>query len=191
MISKSPQFQFWSITLELELTLLKCVQSLRQGDFQLYVDSLVNLVPWFFALGHIHYSRWVPVHIRDMTGLHVSHPNVATKFQNGHFFVKKTLNAFSSLPIDHAHEQNNESVKGDRGAIGLSENMSELLRWMVAGPEIALLILEFEASQECIKADRDQEPNKLHHEQAIGVQACLCFMLSHDMIRHLALVKEE
>ena len=44
MISKSPQFQVWSITLELELTLLKCVQSLRQGDFQLYVDSLVNIV---------------------------------------------------------------------------------------------------------------------------------------------------
>ena len=128
MISKSPQFQFWSITLELELTLLKCVQLLRQCDFQLYVDSLVNLVPWFFTLGHIHYARWVPVHIRDMTGLHVSHPNVATKFQNGHFFVKKTLNAFSSLPIDHAHEQNNKSVKDDRGAIGLTENMSELLR---------------------------------------------------------------
>ena len=82
-------------------------------------------------------------------------------------------------------------VKGDRGAIGLSENMSELLRWMVAGPEIAHLILEFEASQEFIKADRDQDPNKRHHEQAIGVQACLCFMLSHDMIRHLALVEEE
>ena len=46
MISKSPQFQFWSITLELELTLLKYVQLLRQCDFQLYVDSLVNLVPW-------------------------------------------------------------------------------------------------------------------------------------------------
>ena len=78
---------------------------------------------------------------------------------------------FSSLPIDHAHEQNNKSVKGDGGAIGLTENMFELLRWMVAGPEIASLILEFEASQEFIKADRDQEPNKLHHEQAIGVQA--------------------
>ena len=86
--------------------------------------------------------------------------------------MKKTLNAFSSLPIDHAHEQNNKSVKGDRGVIGLTENMSQLLRWMVAGPEIAHLILEFEASQEFIKADRDQEPNKRHHEQAIGVQ-CL------------------
>ena len=117
MISKSPQFQFWSITLELELTLLKCVQSLRQGDFQLYIDSLVR------------------------TGLHVSHPNVATEFQNGHFFVKKPLNAFSSLPIDHAHEQNNKSVKDDRGARGITENMSELLLWMVAGPEIARLIL--------------------------------------------------
>ena len=93
------------------------------------------------------------------------------------FFVKKTLN--------------NKSVKGDRGAICLTKNMSELLRWMVADPEIARLILEFEASQEFIKADRDQEPNKRHHEQAIGVQACLCFTLSQDMIRHLDLVEQE
>ena len=77
------------------------------------------------ALQAGHSSQGTPEPIT--TGLHVSHPNVATEFQNGHFFVKKPLNAFSSLPIDHVHEQNNKSVKGDRGAIGLKENMSEFL----------------------------------------------------------------
>lgn len=46
---------------------------------------------------------------------------------------------FSALAIDHAHEQNNASVKGDGGAVGLTENPSALRRWMVSGPEMACL----------------------------------------------------
>ena len=32
------------------------------------------------ALDHTHYSRWVPVHIRDMTTLHERLPDVAKEF---------------------------------------------------------------------------------------------------------------
>ena len=32
----------------------------------LYIESLTKIVPWFFALDHTHYSRWVPIHLRDM-----------------------------------------------------------------------------------------------------------------------------
>jgi hypothetical protein len=31
----------------------------REENFQL---ALTKIVPWFFALDHIHYSRWIPVH---------------------------------------------------------------------------------------------------------------------------------
>ncbi|KAK3700594.1 hypothetical protein QZH41_001584 [Actinostola sp. cb2023] len=51
--------------------------------------------------------------------------------------VQKTANSFSAIPLDQAHDQNNELIKGDGGAIGLTENPSALLRWMVAGPELA------------------------------------------------------
>lgn len=44
---------------------------------------------------------------------------------------------FSSIPIDQAHEQNNACIKGDGGAVGLTDNPSALRRWMVAGPEVA------------------------------------------------------
>lgn len=51
----------------------------------------------------------------------------------GNFTVKKSKHAFSAIAIDHAHEQNNASVKGDGGAVGLTENPSALRRWMVSG----------------------------------------------------------
>ena len=100
--------------------------------------------------------------------LEESHPVVFAEFMSGNFVVQKTQRNFSSIPIDHTHEQNNKCVKGDRGAIGLTENTSELLRWMVSGPEIARVINEFQVSQEMSK--HEKEPDFHHHEEVKGVQ---------------------
>ena len=34
-------------------------------------------------------ARWIPVHLKDMAELTTKHPNVASKFSEGHFTVKK------------------------------------------------------------------------------------------------------
>lgn len=73
--------------------------------------------------------------------------------------MEKSKHAFSAIAIDHAHEQNNASVKGDGGAVGLTENPSALRRWMVSGPEMARLIGEFESSI------MEQDNDCSHHEQ--------------------------
>ena len=74
MISKHRQFQYWSLTLDIELAILNFVQSMRQRNFQLYIDTLVKLMPLFSALDHINYAQWLPVHIRDMLALQEMHP---------------------------------------------------------------------------------------------------------------------
>ena len=76
---------------------------------------------------------------------------MASEFRKGNFVVQKSHRAFSSIPIDQAHEQNNKVVKGDGGAIGLTENPSQLLRWMICGPEVSGLINEFQTSEELTK----------------------------------------
>ena len=75
-----------------------------------------------------------------MLNLHSIHPSVAEEFESGNLVVKNTHRAFSSIAIDHAHEQNNRLVKDDFN-----------MHWMVAGPEKARLIGEFEDSVESIK----------------------------------------
>ena len=76
---------------------------------------MTKIVPWFFALDHTHYSRWIPVHLRDMVSLRERHPAVYTEFLKGNFAMKKSRHAFSAIAIDQAHEQNNSCVKGDGG----------------------------------------------------------------------------
>ena len=131
----------------------------------MYLDALTELVPWFFALGHTNYARWIPVHLRDMAELANKHPDVFTEFSNGHFTVQKTKRMFSAIPLDQAHEQNSAYVKGDGGAIGLTDNATALKRWMVAGPEVARVIVEFEDFN---MHPRNQEETR-HHEETPSV----------------------
>ena len=139
--SETPQFHFWNLVLRLELLVLLFIRSYRESNFELYKDVLQELLPFFFALDHVHYARWVSVHLRDMETLD---SNTGAQFLQGDFTVHKTARPFSSIAIDQAHEQNNAHVKGDGGAVGLLEDEAALRRWTVAGPEVSRLLQEFE-----------------------------------------------
>ncbi|KAG1680072.1 Tyrosine kinase receptor Cad96Ca [Nymphon striatum] len=139
--NNSPVSQYWSIVLHLELLLNVYVRSLRQASFTMYLDALTELACWFHAMDHMNYARWIPVHLKDMSELPERHPEVARKFREGSFTVQKTKK-ISSIAIDQAHEQNNACIKGDGGAVGLTDNPAALRRWMIAGPEVARVIEE-------------------------------------------------
>lgn len=160
-------FDYWLKTLTLELLLLRYIRALREGNFQLYVESLTLIMPWIFALDHTHYSRWLSVHIRDMTTLAEKHPDILKEFQSGNFVAHKTNNKFSAIALDQCHEQNNAFVKGVGGAIGLTNNPAALRRWMIGGPEIARMVADFENQ---LKNTKNSQITYLHHEQTPKVQ---------------------
>ena len=72
-----------------------------------------------------------------MVSLHANHPDVYEHFLKGEFTVLKTGRA---IAIDRAHEQNNDAVKGDGDAVGLTENSAALQRWMVSDSEMDRVI---------------------------------------------------
>ena len=166
-VEKYPQFQYWATVMALEISLLVYVRSLRESSFTSYIDALTELVPWFFALDHTNYARWIPVHLRDMSELPTKHPDVAREFEAGNFTIRKTKRAFSAIAIDQAHEQNNAYIKGDGGVVGLTDNPSALRRWMVAGPEVTSLIGDFENSNQFTHTTQEK---RLHHDQTASVQ---------------------
>ena len=85
MSETCPQFLFWCSVMELQLLYLQLVKAFRTADFSLYVDSLTKVMPWVFALDLTNYSRWLPVHLRDMQELPIKHPDVYEKFVDGCF----------------------------------------------------------------------------------------------------------
>ena len=128
----------------------------------MYFDALTELAPWFYALDHTNYARWIPVHLKDIAELPNRHPVVTTEFNDGKFVVHKTQQIFSGIPIDQAHEQNNALIKGDGEAVGLTDNPSALQRWMIAGPEVSRVVEEFYKELDYCAC----KTNTNHHDQA-------------------------
>ena len=118
-----PQIKFWSMIIELELLVTRFVRSLREGDFQLYVQSCDELSSWFHALDHTNYAHWLPVHVRDMmVQLAQRNPEVHAEFMKGNVVVQKYRRKFSLMAKDEAHEQSNKILQTKGGAAGLYEN---------------------------------------------------------------------
>ena len=121
----------------------------------------------FFALDHVNYARWMPVHIRDMKCLPDS---VRQEFKKqGHWVISKTSNSFSAIAIDQAHEQENANVKGSGGCIGLTENPVTFKHWMVSGPDLARLQSQFKI--EYLPLDDPEDPRSCqHHQNGLATQ---------------------
>ena len=65
----SVMFKYWHNVLHsIQLTLM-LVRSFREANLDLLIVSLKLIVPLFFALDHVHYSRWVSVFIQELVTL--------------------------------------------------------------------------------------------------------------------------
>lgn len=78
--STCPEFKYWELTLKLQLLILSFVKSLREGRFDLYLESIRQLLTRFFALDHTNYSRWLTIYLHDMIRLADTCPTVEQMF---------------------------------------------------------------------------------------------------------------
>ncbi|MES9882214.1 MAG: hypothetical protein ABW185_15180 [Sedimenticola sp.] len=156
-----PMFWYWSTVMELELLNCRLVRSQREGQWLLYVQVLDELCPWFFVFDHTNYSRWLPIHVRDMVQLPNTHPDVYNEFMKGNFVVQRSEHKFSLIAKDQSHEQTNKVIKGHGGATGLFDDPSSLMNLMLSGPEMSRAIEQFE-----ISAFPTHVSSKSHHEEA-------------------------
>ena len=165
MESKQPLFYFWNMCIKLESLLMKFLPSQREGVYSAYVDSLAEIIPWMFTFERSHYARWLSVHLHELSNMQSISPNTYEEFVKGHFVTQKSSHKFSKLAHDQVHEQLNAMVKGDGGVIGITENESSFRRWMVAGPEIAQLLIDYRQ-----KREKGEKTNDRHHEQTPATQ---------------------
>ena len=163
MIVKSPTVMVWDLILRYELLILIFIRAHREKNFPLYLESLEALVCLFFSLDHFNYSRWASVHLRDMKSL----TGTAKEDLSKNWVIQKSSHRYSAIPIDQTHEQEIAKVKGNGGVVGLTENPVVLKRWIIAGPEKARLITEFERTY---FPDVEPDSTYKHHEEGISTQ---------------------
>ena len=83
----------------------------------------------------------------------------------GNFVVQKSRRQFSLMAKDQSHEQSNKILQTKGAAAGLYENHEALMLFLLAGPDSARMVEEFEAIH-------DQPPSSTgHHEEGRSLQA--------------------
>ena len=112
----------------------------------MYVQVFKSIIKYIIAFNHYDYALWLTIHVDDLIKLELVCPNVYNEFCSSNSVVQKTINLFSAIALDQAHEQNNAIIKGVGGAVVLlSKDMDSALRhWEVAGPEVCRLLEEYE-----------------------------------------------
>ena len=132
------------------LNLLIFVRSVREGNFNLFVSSLKQVVKWYYACDHYHYASWVTVHLYDLVNLPTKSPYLYKCFLDSYFAFQKSNKKLSLMGIDQAHEQNNAVIKGIGGATSVlnKDDKSGLAWWQLCLHELSLIINEYESIPE-------------------------------------------
>ena len=128
---ESEVFLYWKMVIELEISILVYIRSIREGNFKLYIETLRKLLKWFFTFDRYNYARWLTVQWFDLQNLESNFPDVYEYFCKGFFSFQKTNRQFSQIGLDQVHEENNAVIKESGGATDLLNKVDEsaLLRW--------------------------------------------------------------
>ena len=99
-----------------------------------------------------------------MVQLAQQNPEVHAEFMKGYLIVQKYRRKVSLMAKDQAHEQSNKILQTKGGAAGLYENHEALMLFMLAGPDCARMVEEFEAIHDLPPSSTD------HHEEGRSLQ---------------------
>ena len=71
------------------------VRNIRESNFKLLVSYLHDIIPWMFALDHIHYARLLTIHVAELLSLKAENRQIFESFASGYFTIRKSRKNFS------------------------------------------------------------------------------------------------
>ena len=118
---QSQSFAYWfTYVFELFPIARDLTNSLRSGDWILYLSAVERATSLFFFFGRTNYSKWTPLFLQDCYQLRDKFPHLYSSYMNGGFVVN-TDRTGSGVPFDQALEQSyNRPAKVSGGIIGFT-----------------------------------------------------------------------
>ena len=125
-----PTAQFWLQYIDLVQDFQNFSRATRTNDIDLFIYSLGELIPMFFAAGQPNYSRWMVHYVLDLLNAPDSVRETLTK---GGLSVKRSSKTFSCIPVDLTLEQtvNADAASRQTGITSFTNSEAARKRWMV------------------------------------------------------------
>ena len=137
---EGPMKKFWNSYIDMVSLLLAFLRATREGNWELHLACIRELLPWYFAYDRQNYARYLPVYWLHMINLPKTHPEAHEYLSNGGFCVQRSSNKFSQSAVDQTIEQTlNRDTKTKGGIIGFSVNKSAVQRWLLNAHERAAI----------------------------------------------------
>ncbi len=160
-VKQSATFGYWLMFLNGADLLLRILRSEREADFQLHLNCMCEVMPWFRAAGRTNYGKYMPVYVAEMKALEHEQPEAYTFMQQGGFVVRRSEHrSFNCVATDQALEQTiNREGKSQGGVVGFTLRKGALTRWLMTRHVMTAYV---DAMKELCDTD-DQSP-KAHKE---------------------------
>lgn len=140
----------------------KFLKAERTGDWDLYLSSLSEMLPYLAAAGHNLYAKSVRLFLQMMQELETSNPQLFGQFASGKFIARRSDRYWAGLAPDLVIETVlMKSLKTD-GGLTRGKGMTELQRniWTMSMPVLAsvndlmqkLTGLEYSSSEQHVTA---------------------------------------
>ncbi|KAF3833313.1 hypothetical protein F7725_026978 [Dissostichus mawsoni] len=128
--SLSQSFDYWKTYVSDLFPIIRdLTNSLRSGDWILYLSAIERATSLFFFFGRTNYCRWTPLFLQDCYQLKDKFPLLYDSYMNGGFVVNTTKKG-SGVPFDQALEQcYNRPAKVSGGIIGVTRKKEAVALW--------------------------------------------------------------
>ena len=120
-------------------TLRTFMKAERTGNWNLHLQTVREMLPYFAAAGHNKYVKSAYLYLQLMCDLHKTHPDVHKSFQNGLHVVRRSDLYWSGLSTDLVIEQVLMRGLKTSGGLTRGRGMTEAQRlaWVMSMPACA------------------------------------------------------
>ena len=113
--------QFWLQYMDVINMILVLIKATKENDLDLYIVSLYEHCPMFFAYDHCNYARYVPVYMMTLLNMSATHPGATELLHRNGFSVSRSSVPKCRDPVDITIEQTiNKHDKCQGGRVGFS-----------------------------------------------------------------------
>ena len=82
--------RLWLQYLEMVAILRRSIKAERTGNFELHLQCVKDMLPYFAASGHSNYLKSARLYLQQMLELRVTHPDVFQRFMKGHYSIRRS-----------------------------------------------------------------------------------------------------
>ena len=115
------------------------IRAERTGNWDLHLQAVFNMLPYFAAAGHNLYVKSAHLYLQSMHQLQNTHPDVYDAFKNGHHVIRRSDRFWAGLSSDLVIEQVLMRSLKSSGGMTRGRKMGEQQRaqWLLSMPACA------------------------------------------------------